>query len=181
MVCIYNPSDALSLFSNEIETFREACYRNGLSYETRVVKFQECLSDEAISRRTGFAAGEELYYIMRIHIIDGEPLILNHNYFLKSVAKGLTAEIAAHSVYDHLENTLGVVIVSAKRTITVQKVTPDDKKYLNIPAHDYNCLAVMTNHTYESNGILFEHTESRHLPSHFLFSSTATRISSRTR
>ena len=116
--------------------------------------------------------------MMRIHIIENEPLILNHNYFLKSVAQGLTAGIASHSVYDYLENTLGVGIVSAKRTITVQKITPEDKEYLRISARDYNCLAVMTSHTYESRGIMFEHTESRHLPSHFLFSSTATRTRS---
>ena len=39
--------------------------------------------------------------------------------FLKSVAKDLTKEIAEKSIYDYLENTLGVSIVTSKRIMTV--------------------------------------------------------------
>lgn len=173
--CIYHPSEAISFYSNEIETLREACARNGLHYATKVMQFKEYAVDEELSKRTGFTVGEEVYYILRVQLIEDEPLILNHNYFLKSVAEGLTEEIAAMSIYDYLENTLGVNIVSAKRIITVDKITDIDKQYLNISPEDYNCVAVMTNHTFDSNGTLFEHTESRHLPTHFRFSTTAVR------
>lgn len=172
---IYQPSDTVSFFSGEIETFREACRRNGMSYQTKVVSFDEVTVDSDLSRRTGFDIGEDLYYILRIHVIDGTPLILNHNYFLKKIAEGLTKEIAEDSVYNYLENTLDVNIVTAKRIITVDKITALDQKYLPISADDYNCVAVMTSHTYDSDGILFEHTESRHLPEHFRFTTTAVR------
>ena len=175
--CIYNPSETVNFLSGEIETFREACLRNGLSYQTEVVHFEECEVDEKLAERTGFPVGESVYYIQRVHIIDGEPLIFNHNYFLKSVAEGLTKEIAEKSIYNYLEHTLGVNIVSAKRVITVEKITALEKKYLNVSARDYNCLAVMTSHTYDSEGIMFEHTESRHLPKYFRFLTTATRKS----
>lgn len=173
--CIYNKSEAISFFSGEIETFREASIRNNLSYETRVVHFEECIINEKQSKITGFEAGEEVYFVIRVHVIDNIPMILNINYFLRSVAEGLTKEIAEASVYDFLEQVQGVKIVNAQRVITVEKLTELDRKYLRIRPDEYNCLAVMTNRTYEGNGILFEYTESRHIPSHFRFSSTAVR------
>ena len=36
--------------------------------------------------------GEQIYYIQRVRYIDGEALIIDHNYFLKCVVKSLTPE-----------------------------------------------------------------------------------------
>ena len=60
--------------------------------------------DKKMAEKTGFIEGEEVYYLQRLHYLDDKPLILNHNYFLKSVAVGLTKEIAEKSIYDYLEN-----------------------------------------------------------------------------
>lgn len=46
---------------------------------------------------------------------------------MKSVAKDLTKEIAEKSIYDYLENTLGVSIVTSKRIMTVEKMTEIDE------------------------------------------------------
>ena len=51
---------------------------------------------------------------------------------MKSVAKDLTKEIAEKSIYDYLENTLGVSIVTSKRIMTVEKITEIDEKYLDL-------------------------------------------------
>lgn len=75
---------------------------------------------------------------------------------MKSVAKDLTKEIAEKSIYDYLENTLGVSIVTSKRIMTVEKMTEIDEKYLDLG--DYNCMAVVTSHTYNSDGVMFEYT-----------------------
>ncbi|MBR1629882.1 MAG: GntR family transcriptional regulator [Lachnospiraceae bacterium] len=173
--CIYHTSETVSFFSSEIETFREAAFRNKLSYRTDVVHFEECTVDAALAEKSGFPEGEAVYYLQRVHVIDDKPLIMNHNYFLKSVAEGLTEEIAGVSVYDYLENVLDVKIVSSKRVITVDKITALDKKYLHLSARDYNCLAVITSITFDGNGTLFEYTQSRHLPQYFSFSSNAVR------
>ena len=173
--CIYEPKRTVSFLSNEIETFREASIRNHLTYETKVVYFEECTVDKDFAEKSGFPEGENVYYVQRVHVIDGNPLIFNHNYFLKRVAEGLTEAIAGVSIYDYLENTLGVKIINSKRIITVEKITALDKKYLNLSARDYNCLAVITSTTYDGDGTLFEYTQSRHLPSYFSFSTNAVR------
>lgn len=63
--------------------------------------------------------------------MDDKALILNHNYFLKSAVGDLNIDIAKNSIYEYLENTLGMKIVNSKRTITIEKVDEIDEKYLN--------------------------------------------------
>ena len=133
----------------------------------------ELTADERISQRSGFPVGSSLYYIQRIRYLDGKPLILDINMFLKDVAKDLTEEIAASSIYDYLENTLGITIVTSKRKMTVELTTQIDEKYLELD--DYNCLAVISSQTFNSDGIMFEYTQSRHRPDYFCFQDTAVR------
>ena len=170
---IYQPALQTSFTIGGIESFKESAIRNHQKPETKVIYFTELIVDGKVAARTGFPLGEEIYYLQRLHLLDGKALIMNHNYFLKSVAQGLTKEIAEKSIYDYLENTLGVNIVTSRRIMTVEKMTEIDEKYLELG--DYNCMAVVSSHTYNSDGIMFEYTQSRHRPDYFSFQDNATR------
>ena len=170
---IYQPTMQATFEIGGIESFKESAIRNKKEPRSEVIHFVELVVDEKIAQRTGFMVGDEIYYLQRLHYLDGKPLILNHNYFLKSVAKDLTKEIAEKSIYDYLENILGVTIVTSKRIMTVEKMTQIDEKYLELG--DYNCLAVVSSQTYNSDGIMFEYTQSRHRPDHFRFQDNAVR------
>ncbi len=172
---IFQPLEQASFTIGGIESFRESAQRNHKKGYTKVLCFVELTADEKISHRTGFPVGSELYYIQRLHYLDDKPLILNHNYFLKEVTPGLTAEIASQSIYEYLEHTLHVTIVNSKRTMTVEKMTEIDEKYLDMDALEYNCLAVVSSQTFDSNGIMFEYTQSRHRPDYFRFQDNAVR------
>ena len=162
-----------SILVSEIESFNEAAARLQKVPGTIVKEFSEIelSSDEA--QKTGFAPGETVYLIKRVRTLNGTPVVLDINYFLKSDAQGLTAEIASDSVYDYLENTVGLQIVTSQKCITVERATADDQKYLTRGVHDYVC--VVSCQSYNSSGKQFEYTQSRHLPEHFVFTETATR------
>ena len=87
----------------------------------------------------------------------------------------LSPEIAEQSIYEYLEKTLHMTIINSKRVMTVEKVTEIDEKYLELNLNDYNCLAVVTSHTYNSDGVMFEYTQSRHRPDYFRFYDNAVR------
>ena len=93
--------------------------------------------------------------------------------FLKSLVPGLTKDIAEKSIYEYIENEVGMAIVTSKRKMTVERATEIDEKYLEL--NDYNCLAVIRGQTFNSDGIMFEFTQSRHRPDYFCFQDTATR------
>lgn len=170
---IFQPVSQNSFTLGGIESFKESAIRNNKKGITKILLFTELIVDEKLSKKTGFNIGNEVYYIQRLHYMDNKPLILNHNYFLKDVVKGLTPEIAEQSIYEYLEQTLHISIVTSKRKMTVEKMTQIDEKYLELG--DYNCLAVITSQTYDGNGVMFEFTQSRHRPDYFCFQDNATR------
>ncbi len=172
---IYEPQQQNSFTLAGIETFEELAKRNNRVPSTKVLIFTELMADERINHRTGLPVGSELYYIQRIRYLDGIPSILDHSFFLKEITNGLTPEIAQKSIYRYLEQELGVSIITSKRKITVEKATDVDVIHLDLDLNEYNCLAVVSNQTYNSDGIMFEFTTSRHRSEFFSFQDTATR------
>lgn len=170
---IYQPVRQAAFTIGGIESFKESAARNKKKVVTKVVQFTEITADERLANKTGFPLGNELYYIQRVRYLDNKALILDHNFFLKKAVPGLTAEIAERSIYDYIELELGMQIVTSKRTMTVERATPADEKYLEL--RDYNFLAVVSSQTFNAAGILFEYTQSRHRPDYFCFQDTAKR------
>lgn len=170
---IYQPSEKTNFTVGGIESFQETAARNRMNYHTDVVCFETITVDDALARESSFPAGSEVLHICRVRSVDGKPLILDINYFLKSVVPGLSAEIAAKSIYAYLEQELKMQIVTSKRRITVEKATEQDLSLISMDG--YNCLAVVTSNTFNADGVMFEYTQSRHQPEYFTFHDTATR------
>lgn len=170
---IYQPIDQAAFTIGGIESFKESAIRNHRKRHTEVLQFAEITADERLAAKTGFPIGSELYYLQRVRFLDGIALILDINMFLKSLVPNLTKEIAENSIYEYIENDLGMSIVTSKRKITVERATQIDEKYLQL--NNYNCLAVVTGQTFNADGIMFEYTQSRHRPDYFCFLDTATR------
>ena len=170
---IYQPVGKTTFTIGGIETFQETAHRNRLRAVTKVIRFDAILADERLAAQSGFSIGDELWAVQRVRYLDGKALILDINYFLKEFVPGLTVEIAARSIYDYIENVLGMQIITSKRCITVEHATAQDEALLDMD--DYDCVAVVTNQTFNSDGLLFEYTQSRHQPDYFSFQDIATR------
>lgn len=170
---IYQPVQRASFTVGGIESFKETSERNNFSYATEVAALSTVTADERIARATGYALGDELIYIERVRRLNGTAAILDRSYFLKSIVGDLTAEIAERSIYDYLEQELGIIVAMGKRTITVERVEKRDTELLDLGDIDY--LAVMTTQAFNAQGIMFECTQSRHRPDMFCFRDTAVR------
>ena len=170
---IYQPVGKTTFTIGCIETFQETARRNRLRAVTKVTKFETVIADECFAAKSGFSVGDELWSIERVRYLDGKALILDVNYFLKEFVPGLTPQIAANSIYDYIENTLGMQIITSKRRITVEHATARDEKLLDMDSYD--CVAVVVNQTFNASGLLFEYTQSRHQPDYFCFQDIATR------
>lgn len=170
---IYQPADKTTFTVGGIESFQETARRNHLHAVTKITRFETVFADKAFAAKSGFCENDELWAVHRVRYLDGKALILDVNYFLKELVPGLTAEIAARSIYDHIENTLGMQIITSKRRITVEHATALDERLLDMDSYD--CVAVVTSLTFNSDGLLFEYTQSRHQPGYFTFQDIATR------
>lgn len=170
---IYQPVGKTTFTIGGIETFQETARRNHLRAVTKVIRFESIIAEERFAAQSDFSVGDELWAVQRVRYLDGKALILDVNYFLKEFVPGLTAEIAAQSIYDYIENQLGMQIITSKRRITVEHATSLDEKLLDMDGYD--CVAVVVNQTFNSDGMLFEYTQSRHQPDYFCFQDIATR------
>jgi len=177
MRVIYQPTEQNEFMIGGIESFREAAARNHFQAVTRVIHFAEGVVDEKTSQKTGLPLGSDIYDVRRIRYLDGKALILDINLFLREAVPDLTPEIASRSIYDYIENDLGMVIVTSRRRMTVEYAADLDMHWLEMG--DYNCLAVVSGRTYNAEGIQFEYTQSRHHPEYFCFEDTAVRRRSR--
>lgn len=156
-----------------IETFKETAQRNHLSVKTKVIHFSIVTADQTLAEQTGFSVGDSLYYLQRVRYLNGKALILDTNVFLARLVPNLTPAIAEQSIYEYIEDRLGMQIGTSKRQITVEHATPLDHQHLDLG--NYDCLAVITGQTFNADGVLFEYTQSRHQPDYFCFQDTAVR------
>lgn len=173
VLVIWQPDHHADFVLGDIETFKEAAARNGISTSTKVRSFNLITTDEQMAAATGFEQGSELYRIERVRYINGAALIYDINHLLASAVPGLTPEIVEDSVYEYVEGKLGMHIATSKRTIRVEHVTSADRMVLDLL--DYSMVAVVHGQTFNSDGVLFEVTTSRHRPDFFTFHDTAVR------
>ena len=175
---LYRPAAKSPFTLGRMESFHETAMRCRTHYETRVVHFSMTQTDNALAAASGFPPQVDVYHVERVRIVEGRALILDDSYFLRSVVTTLTPEAAADSIYAYLERELGIQIMTSKRTITVERATADDRLYLDMGSFD--CLAVVSNQAFDSNGILFEYTVSHYHPEYFRFQDTASRRTKKT-
>lgn len=173
VLVIWRPVRRATFVLGDIETFKEAAERNRLDVRTEVRAFERRVADAALAEATGFAEGDELYYIERVRRLDDVAVIFDRNYFLASVAPGLTPEIVADSVYAYLENELGMVVTTSNRAVTMEYASPEDRAALDLL--DFDMVAAITGRTFNDAGVMFEVTSSRHRPDYFTFYNTAVR------
>ncbi len=173
VVVIYKKIPQSEFSFGGVESLKEAARKNHKTYSTKVIHLTTFIVDEKLAKRTGFPVGEEVYFVQRVRYFDETAEILDNNWFLKRIVKNLTEEIAEDSIYEYLEQGLGESIVTTKRRMTVERVTEIDETYLDLG--DYNCVAVVTSETFNADGVMFEHTESRHRPDKFVFYTQAQR------
>lgn len=173
VLVIYQKREQNLLPFSGIDSLREAAIRNNRSFSTKVVLFEEVAADPDMARMTGFAQDSGLFHLVRVHCLDGEARIIEQNYFLKDVVKGLTPEIAVGSVYEYMENTLGETVVTTRRKYTVERQTALDEQYLDLGG--YQCVARVSCQSFNKEGVLFEYTCFRYCPDHLVFYEVAKR------
>ncbi|MBO0467643.1 trehalose operon repressor [Enterococcus plantarum] len=134
---------------------------------TRVVELKEESVTESLARLTGWEKEAAVWRLVRQREIDGEVVIIDIDYLLKEIVNELPEVRAADSIYDYLENDLGLVISYAQKEITVESVTEEDHKLMDIK-EDTHVVVVRSVVSLEDTRC-FEYTESRHRLDKFKF------------
>ncbi|CAH2212498.1 trehalose operon repressor [Tepidibacter aestuarii] len=150
-----------------LTSFKELSNKMGVKSNTILEELELVKPDEFLMNQLNVSKNSDIWKVIRVREIKEQKIILDKDFFNKKHVPSLTEDICKDSVYEYIEGELGLKIGFAKKEITVQKATEEDKKYLDL--EEYDMIVVVKNYTYLDDMSLFQYTESRHRPDKFRF------------
>ncbi|WP_182201418.1 trehalose operon repressor [Paraliobacillus salinarum] len=148
-------------------SFKELAEKMGTKPKTTVHQLSLIKPTTFIRKQLQVSTEQEVWEVLRVRDLEGDKIILDKDYLVKDNVPQLTEEICADSIYAYLEGELGLTISFAKKEITVEEPTKEDRELLDIEG--YSNIVVIKNYVYLDNATLFQYTESRHRPDRFRF------------
>ncbi|KEZ52587.1 GntR family transcriptional regulator [Metabacillus indicus] len=107
---IEQPLQGLTSFSEDMRS-------RGLEPSTRVISFKEVPASHDLASKLEVEAGTSLFELKRIRLADQLPMAYEMLYISKEVAPDLTEEIAQSSIYEYVENKLGLKIQHGRQVL----------------------------------------------------------------
>ncbi len=152
---------------SEIASFKEIYRYSDSKPVTYVENLEIIKNDKKLMEALQIGPEEEAFVLERVREIEGEKIIIDKDYFSRRVVDNLPLRAAQDSVYEYLENELGLKIGFAMKEITVHMATDEDYRLLDMGSYDM--IVVVKSYTYLEDSTLFQFTESRHRPDKFKF------------
>lgn len=149
----------LSLISSDV-------YNN---VSSQILNFSLEFATDEIAQKLQVSSNAPIYNISRLRLFGQTPCVLEQTYMSTSLIPGITLDILNRSIYDYIENTLNLKIVSASKLLRADISNEKDQKYLNLSANEP--IFEVEQVAYLDNGQPFEYSISRHRYDLFEFSS----------
>ncbi|MBU9719854.1 MULTISPECIES: trehalose operon repressor [Bacillaceae] len=149
-------------------SFKELANQLGENHKTIVEKLELLPPTEDMKGILQIDSSEEMVWeVQRVREIDDEKIILDKDYIKSSKVEKLSREVCASSIYEYIEGELGLTISFAKKEITVEEPTKEDRNLLDLEG--FSNVVVVKNYVYLEDASIFQYTESRHRPDKFRF------------
>lgn len=131
---------------------------------------------EELANHLNLSVGTPVLYLERLRKVNGEVIIIDKDYLVTSIVPSIPNEAAEDSLYHYIEQTLGLSIGYAQKEITVDPITEEDKRLMELQEDTH--VVVVRSDVYLEDTTLFQHTESRHRLDRFRFVDFARRRNS---
>ncbi len=153
--------------SSQMTGFKNEALAEGHTPSTKVVEFAVEHPDAMVAEALGLDADEFVYRICRVRLRDDVPLVIEHTWMPINVIPDLRMKHLEDSIYNYIENDLGLKIASAHRTAEAVGVSEEEAPLLDVPAGS-PCLQV-EQVGFLDDGQPFEYSISRHVRGYKLF------------
>ncbi|WP_090994090.1 trehalose operon repressor [Paenibacillus sp. OK003] len=148
-------------------SFKELAKKMGHRAKTYVKVFEEKKVDQALFKKINFGLNEKVWEIRRVRKVDGEHVILDKDHISQRLIPGLSKEICNDSIFQYIEEELGLTISFAKKEILVEEPTAEDRELLDLEG--FHNVVVVRSQVYLEDASQFQFTEARHRPDKFRF------------
>ena len=128
-------------FISKHESVHTIIQNYGYTPSTRVLAFEKIDGIAAINDKLQIAEDEKLFYLSRLSMADGEPMLFSESYTQASRFDGLLAfNFAERSLYATLKDIYRTPVIVIKREITATNATASEAEMLQIPKSKAICL-----------------------------------------
>ncbi|WP_078381102.1 trehalose operon repressor [Sutcliffiella halmapala] len=152
-------------------SFKELAEKTENTWFTKAHELQLVKASDQLKELLG---EDTLWKVVRSRNVDGESIILDKDYFHTKYVVSLTISIAEHSIYEYLENDLGLQISFAEKEITVEEATEEDFELLDLNGQTH--VVVVKSVVHLDDASPFQFSESRHRLDKFRFVDFARRM-----
>lgn len=110
-----------------IQSYTELTESLNLNSKTSVHNIGYVHTENEFTKMLKSNPTDSIWSVVRSREVDGENIILDKDYFNETYVPLLTKSICEHSIYEYIENTLGLVIGFAQKEIVVETPTEEDR------------------------------------------------------
>lgn len=128
--------------------------------DSKVFSFSVSFPTEKEQEKLRISKNDPIYDIIRLRMLDGEPLALEYTIMPVLLIPGITEEILKKSVYQYIQETLHLDFGQSHRRIKADKPDQYDIEYLDCQSDDPVLEIEQT--VYLDNDIPFEYSQTRH-------------------
>ncbi|MBA9025149.1 GntR family transcriptional regulator [Peribacillus huizhouensis] len=153
--------------------FTEEMKARGMTPSSKLLSLDTIPSSEKIASQLHVTTNAPIYEIIRIRLADNVPMALETAYMSADLIKGLTAEIINYSIYQYVENHLGLKIGYATQSLESTIATDVEIASLSIAKHSPILLIERT--TYLEDGRPLEFVKSSYRADRYKFTCTINR------
>lgn len=150
-----------------ITSFAELNNSLKMNAQTQVLTLQKMsAAPEMFQAKFANDSVQKGIYLERLRLINDEPAVLDCDFLFTPPITDLPMAAAQTSIYNYLEQELGLEVSYATKTITVEQVTPQLQSKLQL---NNNLVVLVASHSFLSDTTSFQLTLSFHNPSKFKF------------
>lgn len=112
--------------ADRLITFSEDLISKGIPFQTRVIEQGVIAAQGRIATLLHIQPGADVFYLRRVRLVDGEPLIMLNNYVVYGRCPGIDAiDFASERLFQVLEERYKLRVENGQRTF--QAIAADDE------------------------------------------------------
>lgn len=142
-------------------SFTEEALAAGKRPATRVLRFVPMRSGQApdeVAAALKTGAADPLYYLERLRLADGVPVILEHRWIAAALCPGLTAADAQTSLYALWTGRYGLMLEGADQSIRAVSIKSAEARALQVRTGTAGLLVISAGYLAGGQPLWFEHT-----------------------
>lgn len=156
----YNPDDDVTSYFDHKTIGLTAKYKDIANITSNVINFEVVPCDEFIAKKLQIEEGSFVYQIIRQRLMNQSPHRLEICYMPISTIPNLKLEHLQGSLYHYIQDTLGLTIQSAHKTITAKLSTTLEQDYLELKKGEP--FIQIEQVIYLNSGVIFEYSMVRY-------------------